>query len=115
MVERSLKRIKKLQFNVSQENMIKRYVVLFLILLVYISLCYGIYGDKIKDRVLSFNESQAEPYEELKNGDEIEQEIKLYTRDISKITLYTATFGNNDAGNGYISLTLRETLLQKRK
>lgn len=53
MVERSLKRIKKLQFNVSQENMIKRYVVLFLILLVYISLCYGIYGDKIKDRVLS--------------------------------------------------------------
>ena len=45
--------------------------------------------DRIKDRVLSFNESQAEPYEELKNGDEIEQEIKLYTRDISKITLYT--------------------------
>ena len=43
---------------------------------------------------------------ELKNGDEIEQEIKLYTRDISKITLYTATFGNNDAGNGYISCLL---------
>ena len=80
--------------------------MLFLILLIYVSLCYSVYVDKIKDRVLSFNELQTEAYNEIKNGDEIEQTIKLYTRDITKITLYSATFGEKNAGKGNLEFSL---------
>lgn len=87
-------------------NKFRRYSMLFLILLIYVSLCYSVYVDKIKDRVLSFNELQTEAYNEIKNGDEIEQTIKLYTRDITKITLYSATFGEKNAGKGNLEFSL---------
>ena len=87
-------------------NKFRRYSILFLILLIYVSLCYSVYVDKIKDRVLSFNELQTEAYNKIKNGDEIEQTIKLYTRDITKITLYSATFGEKNAGKGNLEFSL---------
>ena len=87
-------------------NKFRRYSILFLILFIYASLCYSVYVDKIKDRVLSFNELQTEAYNKIKNGDEIEQTIKLYTRDITKITLYSATFGKKNAGKGNLEFSL---------
>lgn len=88
---------------------LKKYGILFLIFIVYTLFCSYVYEVDIKDREIMLNDSGVSAaLGEIKNSTQLEQSLKLYTKDVVGIVLYPATYGNDSAGDGIMTVNVQD-------